>query len=318
MSILGGIKKYIENKFLSGHQFESFYNEGIDFYNAQDYDGAIKSFNVALKQKDVKPQVYYNLALSYQCIEEYDKAILHYNRFLKSHPSDYDGLYNIALAYYMKGHFSKSIDFFGKCLEIRIDDETIRAVIFACIAKKDMKRAFVFANRILKVPETGKHFYYKIAKIIEDKNPFGEDFTLINKAIEMYLKLANEYSDEYAFDSYLSVSICYAKKGDWENSIGFCRRALEINSTSYEANNQMGLIYYCREDIENAVKYYEIAFKQNERDDYKIYPNLGYAYEKVGKIKEAIKIFKLFIAKFNLSPAKEEIEHHLQILKDSY
>lgn len=77
----------------------------------------------------------------------------------------------------------------------------------------------------------------------------------------------------------------------------------------------MGLVYYCCDEISEAVKYYEKAFELKPKGDYKIYSNLGYAYEKLGQYDKAINIFSKLIQKFPNLPAKDEIKNHLRILK---
>ena len=112
----------------------------------------------------------------------------------------------------------------------------------------------------------------------------------------------------------LSISLVYAKKGDWTNAIKYCEKALEINPRSFEANNQMGFAYYCAEDFETCMQYYNIAFKINSKTDYSIYSNMAYAYEKMGKTQEAIKMFKELITKFPDFPTKDEVKRHAKEL----
>lgn len=317
MGILNKLKEYIE-KNLSGYKsdgknFEFFYNSGIDFYGKQEYEKAIKYFKLAIEQTEVKPQVYYNLGLSYQYMKDYDRAITTYNKFLELNPSDYDGLYNIALVYFMRENFPKAIEFFEKCVALKEDKDSIKALILAYLSNNESKKAVEFAEKILETMENGIDLYYEIAKVFENKNSFNKDFTYVDIAIEMYSKIVEK--DPKYFDAYLSISICYAKKGEWGKSVDFCEKALVANPKSYEANNQMGLVYYCCNEIKEAVKYYEVALKLKPEGDYKVYSNLGYAYEKIGQIDKAVKIFTQLVSKFHQCPAKDEIKNHLRILK---
>lgn len=309
------IKEYMDEKFKTpmDKSFEFFYNEGVDAYGKQDYEKAVKYFKLAAEQPEVRPQVYYNLALTYQCTKEYDRAIVTYNNFLELSPQDYDGLYNLALVYYTKENFSKAIEFFEKCIELKVEEDSVKALALTYLSNNEMQKAIDFAQKILDNEENGINLYYAIAKVFENKNSLNKDFTYIDKAIELYSKIIAK--DPNYFDAYLSISICYAKKGEWENSVEFCKKALEVNPKSYEANNQMGLVYYCCNEVKKAVDYYETALKLKPEGDYKIYSNLGYAYEKIGQYDEAVKIFTQFVSKFPHCPAKDEIKNHLRILK---
>lgn len=313
MSKLTKMKEHIWETIFRNKGFAFFYNVGIDFYNKKDYENAILNFKLALEKKNIKPQVYYNLALTYQSINDYDRAIVTYSKFLELNPNDYDGLYNLALTYKMKENNFKAIEFFEKCLAIKKDADGVRALTLAYLEQNEMQKAIDFAQEVFEKDINGTDLYYVIAKVFESKNPFGKDFTYIDKAIEMYLKITEK--DSKYFDAYLAISICYAKKGELGKSVDFCQNALSVNSKSYEANNQMGLVYYCCEELSDAIKYYERALQINPDNDYKIYSNLGYAYEKIGEKSKSINIFKQMITKFPESPALEEVKKHLRVLK---
>lgn len=314
MGNLTKVKEYIQKIFSGKKDFGFFYNSGVDLYARQEYEKAINNFKLAIEQKDVKPQVYYNLALSYQSMKDYDRAIVTYNKFLELNPTDYDGLYNLALVYFTKENFSKSVEFFEKCVEIKQDEDGIKAFILAYISNNDIQKAIDYAQKILETKENGTDLCYIIAKTFENKNSFNKDFKYVDIAIEIYSKIVEK--DPKFFDAYLSISICYAKKGEWGKSVDFCEKALEANPKSYEANNQMGLVYYCCDEIKEAIQYYEIALKLKPSGDYKVYSNLAYAYEKIGQIDNAIKIFTKLVSKFHQCPAKDEIKNHLRILKE--
>jgi len=314
MDKLSKIKEYLGKKFTSTKSFEFLYNTGIDLYGKQEYEKAINYFKLAIEQKGVQPQAYYNLALSYQCMKDYDRAIVTYAKFLEIHPNDYDGLYNIALVYYHKENYPKAIGFFERCVATKVDEDGVRALVLAYLSQNGIQKAIDFANEVIQTPEKGIKLYYTIAKVFENKNSLNKDFTLIDTAIEMYAKIIEK--DPNNFDAYLSISICYAKKGDWEDSVTFCKEAIKTNPRSYEANNQMGLVYYCCNQVKDAIDYYETALGLKPEGDYKIYSNLGYAYEKIGQIDKAVKIFSKLVSKFPQYPAKDEIKNHLRILKN--
>lgn len=315
MDKLSEIKKLLCNKFrlFCVKNFESYYNSGIDAFGRQDYEDAINLFTLALEQDEIKPQVYYNLALTYQCTKDYDRAVATYNKFLELVPNDYDGLYNLALTYFTQENYPKAVEFFEKCVGIRKDKDSINSLILAYLNNNEIQKTIDFSDNILETEQDGTQLYYDIAKTFENKNTFGKDFTLVDIAIGMYLRLIEK--DPRHFDSYLAVSICYAKKGLWKESVEFCEKAIKENPKSYEANNQMGLVFYCKNEIKEAIKYYEEALKLKPKGDFKVYSNLAYAYEKIGKYDKAIQLFTQLVGKFPHCPAKDEIKHHMRILK---
>lgn len=313
MSGLFNVKEFIGKKFFKAKTFEHFYNTGIDYFGKEDYDKAIECFKTAISQHDVKSQVYYNLALTYQNKKEYDKAITNYNTFLASSPDDYDGLYNLGLTYYIKENYPKAIENFEKCIEVKQEEDGVKALILAYLSNNDYQKAIDFSDLVLGDFQDGINLYYATARVFETKNTISRDFTYLNRAIEMYLKIAEK--DPSNYNAFLSASICHAKKGEWNYSVEYCRKALDLNPESYEANNQMGLVCYCCDDVQHSIEFYEKALKLKPDGDFKIYSNLGYAYEKIGDRRKAIKVFSQLISKFPNCPAKEEIKNHLRILK---
>lgn len=309
-------QKYIDKLLkiiYTGRNFEFFYNKGVDFYNKKKYDKAVQFFKFALDRPQVQPQVYYNLALTYQYMKKYDRAIVTYNKFLELRPNDYDGLYNLALTYYSLEKYQKATELFEKCMAIKKDEDGVKALILSYLEENQVQKAIDFAEEVIQEGEKGLKLYYSIAKVFETKNFLNKDFTYIDTAIEMYAKITQ--LDPKNFDAYLSISICYAKRGEWQQSVDFCKKAIATNPKSYEANNQMGLVYYCCNQITESIKYYETALKLKPEGDYKIYSNLAYAYEKMGEKRKAVKIFSQLIKKFPQYPAKNEIKNHLRILK---
>lgn len=304
--------KHIFKLFLD-KDFSVLYNSGVDAFQKKDYEKAIDFFKESLNEKKVQPQAYYNLALCYQFTKKYDRAITTYQKFLTINPNDYDGVYNLALVYFETEKYQHAIELFEKSTQIKKEPENFKALTLAYLSNNELQKTLDLAEQALELPQNGLDLYFNIAQVVESKNSFNKDFTLIDIAIGMYSKII--LIDPKYFEAYLAKSICYAKKGEWENSVEFCSQAIKLNPQSYEANNQMGLVYYCCDKLEEAVKYYEQALIINPESDFKIYSNLAYAYEKIGDNKKAIKVFSQLISKFPNAPAVEEIKNHLRILK---
>ena len=294
--------------------FEYLYNHGIDLHNKNNYEKAIIYFKQAIECPDVQPQVYYNLGLSYHFTKNYERAVETYKKFLELRPNDHDGLYNLALTYYTLEHFDLAIELFEKAIAIKKDEDGVKALTLAYLSANQAQKALDFTDELFNIPEEGINLVYAIAKIFEGKNSINKDFTYIDLAVNLFLKIIE--AEPQNFKTLLALSICYAKKGEWANSVRYCEKGLETNPTSFDANNQMGLVYYCCNEIEKSIKYYEAALKLRPNGDYKIYSNIAYAYEKIGDVQKAIKIFTKLINKFPKYPARDEVKNHLRILKD--
>ncbi|MBR1681389.1 tetratricopeptide repeat protein, partial [bacterium] len=239
-----------------------------------------------------------------------EEALKYYEKFLKNYPKDQSGLYNTALIYFNKEDYKKASKYFFESFRQVQDKENITSLTKCYIKMENLSKITDLVEYIFN-SDCKNDCAFEVAQIIEQgyaiKNPELLDF-----ALEIYMKLFEE--DPKYFDATLAIAIVYAKKGDWSNAIEYCSKALELNPKSFEANNQMGLTYYCAEEMDSCLYYYEKAFKINPKTDYRIYSNLAYAYEKVGRIEDAINMFKELITKFPSFPSKEEVKNHAKLL----
>ena len=77
---------------------QELYQKGIDQINAEDYQGAIATFNQILQQNTDDVGALYNRGLAYTLMEDYEKAIADYTKVLELDPEDADAYENRALA----------------------------------------------------------------------------------------------------------------------------------------------------------------------------------------------------------------------------
>lgn len=66
------------------------YQQAMDYYNGENYYGAIKNYKILLSNGVVNSSIYYNLALSYFKISEYGQCSLNTERALRLSPRDKD------------------------------------------------------------------------------------------------------------------------------------------------------------------------------------------------------------------------------------
>lgn len=290
--------------------FDAYFSKGVELYDEKKYKLAIEFFKTALSQSNAKPFANYNLALAYQQVKNENEALKYYESFLESYPKDQSGLYNTALIYFNKEEYEKASKYFFESFRQLQDKDNITS----------LTKCYMKMNQVEKVRDLVEYIFnsdcdndcaFEVAKIIEQGHALTNP-ELLDFALKIYMKLYEENPEH--FESVLAISLVYAKKGDWKKAIEYCTIALQLNPKSFEANNQMGLTYYCAEEMDSCLYYYEKAFKLNSKTDYRIYSNLAYAYEKVGRIDEAIALFKELITKFSNFPTKEEIKNHTKIL----
>lgn len=301
-------KKQDKNK-----DFCFFYNRGVENFTNNKYADAVNDFETALTKEDIQPQVYYNLGLVHQNIGNFDKAIEFYNKFLEYSPDDYDAKYNLAISTYSRNQFEDAVDMFTKLITVKKEPEIIIALTKAYIELECIEEIYALAEDLIKLPEPSYDLYFEVAKVLVAQPKFINGGDFIDKAISMLNLLLKQDAENEKYN--LELSICCAKKHDWDSSIDLCKKVLNQNEKSFDANNQMGIIFYSQHALDTAIDYFKKALKINSTTNSKIYANLAYAYEAKGDYKNAIKYFSTLLFKFPEYPAFDEIENHLRILK---
>lgn len=305
------IKTYFRQVREKMSTFDAYFTRGGELYNEKKYKLAVEFFKIALRQSNAENYAYYNLALAYQQLELDDKALENYKIFLESYPTDQNSLYNVALIHYKREEFEEAVKYFVESFKYKQDEANVKALAETYMQIGDTEKASELAEYIFN-SDCNKKYAMLVAKVFEAKEHLANDFTLTQKALDIYLRLLELQPGN--FDAALAASVAYSKMGDWENAITYCNLAIELKPKSYDANSQMGLVLYCSDNMPECIAYYERAMKIKK--DYKIHLNLAYAYEKAGKIDDAIQLFKETLTKFTNFPQKEEVRKHVRQLME--
>ena len=292
--------------------FDAYFTKGIELYDKKKYKLSIELLKIALSQANSQPYANYNLALAYQQINKNSEALESYEKFLEYYPEDQHSLYNCALIYLEKQDYKKSAYYAFKSFKLRQDEENIKLLTQSYLELNEIQKILDTVTYIFN-SNCDRDYAFFVAQKLENSAYQKKDKTLLDYALEIYLKLL-EYNPNH-LDALLATSISYAKKGDWEQSIHYCQRALKVNPNSFEANNQLGMAYYCSENMDECLKYYQKAFSINPKTDDRIYTNLAYAYEKIGRDEDALDLLKDAIIKFPHSEQKNEMKEHAKELR---
>jgi tetratricopeptide (TPR) repeat protein len=134
------------------------------------------------------------------------------------------------------------------------------------------------------------------AKVIEEARILlkNEEY---ERAIELLEELYKNHPDLevekilvkslYAYGGYLNDDYVL----EYEKSINYFTRIIEINPNDYRAYYNLGIAYYNLERFEEALKSYRIAI--SIKPDYKhCYYNIGLIYESTGKFEKAAEAYE--------------------------
>ena len=132
---------------------------------------------------------------------------------------------------------------------------------------------------------------------------------LLDKAEKIFIDYINQ--DENNYLCYFNLGIINFEKKDYLKAIDFFKKTLDLQKDFYYGYHQLGLAYEKANNIEEAIKFYQIANKFNKDNLNISYNNLGVIFLKSKKLKEALDYFKTAL---NFKGQKELIYQNIAII----
>jgi tetratricopeptide (TPR) repeat protein len=90
------------------------FNQGVTFFNAGQYEEAVKAFEVVLEADSEQPAVWSNAGASYLRLKQFDKAVMAYEEAIALEPENSGHYQNLAAVYAAKGDSEKARENYEK------------------------------------------------------------------------------------------------------------------------------------------------------------------------------------------------------------
>jgi Tfp pilus assembly protein PilF len=103
------------------NDIEGLFDEGIDLFNADEYDEAIKKFTDVLAEDPEHPDAQYYIAISWANKGKLDKAISEFTKAIEKDPNDTDSLIGRGEIWQSKGKLKQALADFKKALAMEPD-----------------------------------------------------------------------------------------------------------------------------------------------------------------------------------------------------
>lgn len=166
------------------------YGMAVDYFDAGDYENAIKYYNKAIKKDPNFVEAYDNIAVLYRKSNNLEKAIEYNKKSIEIYPQGAMAHQNLALIYSIQGNFEASLKEYQALAEINEND-----------------------------PES----YFGMANIYMSQQKLDLALSNVNKAVEIY-KVTDSH---HLADGYLLTGYIYYYKEDTENTKKFLGLAKE-------------------------------------------------------------------------------------------
>jgi Tfp pilus assembly protein PilF len=119
------------------NDIEKLFDEGLDLFNVDEYDEAIKKFTDVLAEDPDHPDAQYYIAVSWANKGEPGKAISEFTKAIERDPNDTDALIGRGEVWQRKGKLKRALADFKKALIMDPDNPDYKKRVFDLEEKQD-------------------------------------------------------------------------------------------------------------------------------------------------------------------------------------
>ena len=202
-----------------------------------------------------------------------------------------DGHYFLALAYKEDNEYEKAIECFQKYLKLETDDENIHTLyelIAECYEKLEaFDKAIEYQNKSLECNPSGwnkQHPFYRLGFIFSKRGDHRKAIEYYNKAIE------EEPASDFAYYLYNHLSNEYYQLNELEKALECLQKSVSLKPDYDQAFYKIGVLNEMLGDDELAEIGYNMALKAN-RLNYHALNNLGKIYYERNESNKSIECF---------------------------
>lgn len=167
---------------------ESLIRQGNRYYNKQDYDQSISSYNKALKKKPGNPDAQFNEGDALYRKNDYEKAAASYDDVLQSKADEntrQSAYYNKGVAMIRQKKLDESIDAWKNALRLNSSDSAARENLVKALLEKKKQEQQDKKDQQNKKQSDNKQ---KQDQNQSDKSPKPQQSKLTKQQVEQYLK----------------------------------------------------------------------------------------------------------------------------------
>ena len=286
-----------------------FYNSRGDAYFGQkEFQKAFNDYKIATKLNPNNSYFYYNKGLAYYCTENYQEAINNFNKAINLDPniSDYYG--DMGASYYLLKKYQEAINNFNKAIDL--DPSNVYYYCFRGASYRDSEnynKAIENFNKAIDLdPDNASYYYYRGVSYYLLKK-YQEAIKDFNKAIEL-----NPNNDSF----YIGRWLIYRDLGDHNKATKDFDKAIELDPNNVSYFNGTGVVHRDLENYNETIKDFNKAIESKYYSDFYDALALHLSAETNEDFQKVVERFSSFINKYQVFPDKT---HKLEfLLKEAY
>jgi tetratricopeptide (TPR) repeat protein len=205
----GGIKKQMSLNSTYLTLGNDFINQGVQKYEAKDYEGALNSFDYNIK-----------IASSDIYVGVIDSGVY----------------YNAGLAAFNGKLYEKAIPYFQKCAEMKYEGTMPYFLIYNCYMNlKEMEKAEETLQNVFKLYPDDKDVVMQLVDFYINNNKLDQAFEYLKTAKD---KNPNDYTLWWA------EGVIYMRQEKYDDAIRVLTKSVEIKGDEYNTQFNLGVSYY--------------------------------------------------------------------------
>lgn len=209
-------------------------NLGFALQHRGDLDGAMDSYEQAVRFKPDFHEAFNNLGFTQQISGDFSSAISSFKKAIEIKPDFEEAYYNMGRAFQGKGDLQASIECYRVVVNKRPDSaDALNALGAALQLNGELDAAVDTYNKTLKISPTYVEAYNNLALALQAKGNSDASIGYCQRALEIKPDYANAYN---------TLGHAQYDKGDLDAAIDSYRSALKIQPGSADAYNNLGNI----------------------------------------------------------------------------
>lgn len=229
---------------------EDFYKTGIKAFEKGEFKKAKEAFTKVDKTNPNLADAEYKLGIVQVKLQEYSDATVIFEKILKTAPKNVSALFNMAQALQFQGKYDEAQEFYNKALDENDKNwECYLNIGIINLKKEDYKKAIETLEKAKEISPENTQILFQLTNAKSEICDM-EDSGAIEGILNQYMEISKNPNPPKE----LSVSMAkfYAKTGDIDKALEFCRKALELNDKDMEAYKLLGLILMIKKEFTEA------------------------------------------------------------------
>jgi tetratricopeptide (TPR) repeat protein len=273
---------------------EAWYDRGNEQYNLGDFEGAIISYDKALKIQPDYHKAWYFRGIGLRKLGRLEEAITSYDKALEFKPDYHFSWHHLGYTLAILGRLEEAITSYDKALEFKPDNDgawSNRGAVLVILGRP--KEAIISFDKALEFKPDNNLAWNNRGNALFDLGRLKDAIASYDKALEFK-------PDKH--DAWNNRGLALYNLGRLEDAIASYDKALEFKPDDYDTWFNRGIALHDLGRLEDAIASYDKAL-EIQPDDHRAWFNRGNTLRDLGRLEDAIASYDKAL---QIKPDKDE------------